>query len=110
MVSAIGNEVVSWRTVVNPVRYWRVMTGGASSVQVSEGTGPFDAARFAYAMTRVDGSSGLTCGVPIADLAVNWDQDRAEQLFALIAEDRTDEVGDGLCTPSGMPQSTGRST
>jgi LCP family protein required for cell wall assembly len=103
VVSAIGKEVLNWRTIVNPVRYWRVATGGAESVQVSDGTGPFSAARFAYAMTRVDGS-GLTCGVPIADLAVNWDRERADQLFALIAEDRTDEVGGDLCTPSGMPQ------
>jgi LCP family protein required for cell wall assembly len=104
VVSAIGNEVLNWRTVVNPVRYWRVVTGGASSVEISDGTGPLSAARFAYAMTRVDGENGLTCGVPIADLAVNWDQERAEQLFTLIAEDRTDEVGGELCTPSGMPE------
>jgi LCP family protein required for cell wall assembly len=104
VVSAIGSEVLDWRTIVNPVRYWRVMNGGASSVEVSDGTGPFAAARFAYNMTRVDGDGGLTCGVPIADLAVNWDQERAGQLFDLIAEDRTDEVGGDLCTPSGMPQ------
>ena len=103
VVSAIGKEVLNWRTIVNPVRYWRVATGGASSVEVSDGTNPFSAARFAYAMTRVD-KAGLTCGVPIADLAVNWDQERAEQLFQLIIEDRTDEVGEELCTPSGMPQ------
>ena len=104
VVSAIGNEVVNWRTVVNPLRYWRVVTGGASSVEVSEGLNPLSAGRFAYAMTRVDGDSGLTCGVPIADLAVNWDRERADHLFALIAEDRTDEVGAELCTPSGMPE------
>jgi DNA-directed RNA polymerase specialized sigma24 family protein len=28
VVSAIGSEVLSWRTIVNPVRYWRVVTGG----------------------------------------------------------------------------------
>jgi LCP family protein required for cell wall assembly len=103
VVSAIGSEILNWRTVVNPVRYWRVMTGGASSVEVSDGTNPISAGRFAYNMTRVD-DGGLTCGVPIADLAVNWDQERAGQLFDLIAEDRTDEVGKELCTPSGMLQ------
>ena len=102
VVGAIGHEVLNWRTIVNPVRYWRVATGGASSVQISDGTNPFSIASFVYAMTRVD-SSGLTCGVPIADLAVHWDEERAKQLFQLIAEDRTDEVGNDLCTPSGMP-------
>jgi LCP family protein required for cell wall assembly len=104
VVSAIGSEVVSWQTIVNPVRYWRVVFGGASSVSVSEGTGPIDAGRFAYAMTRVDGSDGLTCTVPIADLEVNWDSERAPRLFGLIREDRTDEVGGDLCTPTGMPE------
>lgn len=102
VVSAIGQEIVSWQTVVNPVRYWRVVFGGAESVTVSEGTGPFDAARFAYAMTRVNGKDGLTCGVPIVDLAVNWDPERAPRLFELIAQDRTDQIGRALCTPSGQ--------
>jgi LCP family protein required for cell wall assembly len=102
VVSAIGSEIASWRTVVNPVRYWRVVTSGAASVRVSEGTGPLAAAKFALGMTRVDGESGLTCGVPIADLAVNWDRERADRLFRLIAEDRTDEIGGDLCRPTGI--------
>ncbi len=104
VVSAIGDEVVSWKTVVNPVRYWRVVFGGADTVRVSDGTGPIDAARFAYAMTRVNGTDGLTCGVPISDLAVHWDSERAPALFKLIAEDRTDEVGKDLCSPTGVKQ------
>jgi LCP family protein required for cell wall assembly len=102
VVSAIGSEIVSWQTLVNPVRYWRVVTSGAASVRVSEGTGPVSAAQFALGMTRVDGESGLTCGVPIADLAVNWDRERADRLFELIATDRTDEIGDDLCRPTGI--------
>jgi hypothetical protein len=53
-------------------------------------------------MTRVNGQSGLTCGVPISDLAVHWDPERSHKLFALIAGDHTDQVGNDLCTPSGM--------
>jgi LCP family protein required for cell wall assembly len=104
VVSAIGSEVVSWKTLVNPVRYWRVVFGGAESVRVSKGTGPIDAARFAYAMTRVNGKDGLTCGVPISDLAVHWDSQRAPALFKLIQEDRTKDVGKDLCSPSGIKQ------
>ncbi len=40
VVGAIGHEVVSWKTFVNPVRYWRVVTGGANTVRVSKDTGP----------------------------------------------------------------------
>jgi LCP family protein required for cell wall assembly len=104
VVGAIGSEVVSWKTVVNPLRYWNVMTAGASAVRVGEETGPFSAGRFALGMTRTDGGSGLTCGVPIADLAVNWDRERADRLFELIREDRTSEVGGQLCTPTGQPR------
>jgi LCP family protein required for cell wall assembly len=102
VVSAIGHEVLSWKTVVNPLRYWRVVTSGAESVRTSEGLGPFAAAKFALGMTGSGGKSGLTCGVPITDLAVHWDTARAERLFTLISQDRTDEVGKDLCQPTGI--------
>ena len=103
VVSAIGKEILSWQTVVNPVRYYRVVTGGAESVRLGEGTGPVALGRFALAMNRVNGKDGLTCGVPIADLAVNWDAERSERLFTLIRENRADEIGKKLCTPTGRP-------
>jgi hypothetical protein len=53
-------------------------------------------------MTAVNGKDGLTCGVPIADLAVHWDTARADAMFKLIAQDRTADIG-RLCTPSGQP-------
>ena len=55
-------------------------------------------------MTRVDGDSGLTCGVPIQDLAVTWDEERSEELVSYIREDDTASIPDNLCTPSGMPR------
>jgi hypothetical protein len=55
-------------------------------------------------MTRVNGEDGLTCTVPIADLAVNWDRERADQLFQHIIDDDTDGIGNRLCTPTGLPR------
>ena len=55
-------------------------------------------------MNRVNGTNGLTCGVPIADLQVNWDAERSEQLFKLLRENRADEIDKSLCTPTGRPQ------
>jgi LCP family protein required for cell wall assembly len=104
VVSAIGHEVVSWKTVLNPVRYWHVVTAGADSVKVGKGTNPVNAAAFATAMTHVNGKNGLTCGVPISDLYVHWDPVRSKQLFGLIAKDDTSKVGKALCTPSGLRQ------
>jgi hypothetical protein len=40
--------------------------------------------------------------VPISDLAVHWDTERAEQLFALIKADRTADIPKGLCRQSGL--------
>jgi anionic cell wall polymer biosynthesis LytR-Cps2A-Psr (LCP) family protein len=102
VVAAIGREVISWQTILNPVRYWNVVTGGARSVQVSDGSGPVAAGKFAVGMTRLNGQSGMTCGVPIADLAVNWDSERAGRLFELIRTDQTQRIGKDLCRPSGM--------
>ncbi len=104
VVSAVGSKVVSPWTVVNPLRWYGVNMAAAESVSVGEGTGPISAARFAWAMTRVDGDAGLTCGVPISDLAVTWDAERAPELFQHIIDDDTSNVPDQLCTPSGLPQ------
>jgi LCP family protein required for cell wall assembly len=103
VVSAVGAKAASPWTVINPVRYVRLAAAGSGSLRVGEDTGMISTLRFAWAMTRVNGTNGLTCGVPIADLAVNWDEERSERLFALIAQDRTGDVPKSLCTPSGLP-------
>jgi hypothetical protein len=77
---------------------------GAESFNVSDGTSPLALGRFAFAMTRVNGDNGLTCGVPIRDLAVTWDEERSKQLFKHIIEDDTSGIPDQLCTPTGMPK------
>ncbi len=102
VVSAVGSEAVSPWSILNPVRYFRLSSAGADSLAVGQDTGPIDTARFAWAMTRVNGENGLTCSVPIADLTVRWDRERALQLFQLIKEDRTEDIPDDLCRPSGL--------
>jgi LCP family protein required for cell wall assembly len=104
VVSAVGSKAASPWSILNPVRYAGLANAGADSLRLGENTGPFDTVRFAWAMTRVSGDKGLTCGVPIADLAVNWDSERAPRMFKLIREDRTGDVPRKLCTPSGMPR------
>lgn len=102
VVSAIGSKALSPWTFINPLRYFNLSKSSASSFSVSDGTSPISLGRFAFAMTRVDGEKGLTCGVPISDLAVNWDSERAPALFKLIAEDDTASIPNSLCTPSGL--------
>jgi LCP family protein required for cell wall assembly len=104
VVSAIGSEATSPWSVINPVRYYRLNMAGARAVRVSEETSPFALAQWALAMTRVDGENGLTCGVPVADFAVNWDAERSEQMFTYIREDKTADIPKKLCTPTGFPR------
>lgn len=102
VVSAVGSKAASPWSVLNPVRYARLADAGSQSLRLGESTGPIDTLRFAWAMTRVTGENGLTCGVPIVDLAVNWDPERAPRLFKIIREDRVDEMPKNLCRPSGL--------
>jgi LCP family protein required for cell wall assembly len=103
VVSAVGHKAVSPWSVINPVRYVRLNMAASRSLRVGEDTGMLATLKFAYAMTRVSGQNGLTCGVPISDLAVHWDPVRSKRLFRLIAEDRTADVSRSLCRPSGLP-------
>lgn len=103
VVSAIGAEVVSPWSVLNPIRYWRLNNALPDFFVFGEGMGPVRAAGWALAMTRVNGKDGLTCTVPLANGSAEWDAERSEQMFRAIIEDDTDAIGKSLCTPSGLP-------
>ncbi|ABL80909.1 MULTISPECIES: LCP family protein [unclassified Nocardioides] len=105
VVAAVGDEVVSPWTVLNPVRYWRLSNAVPDFFAFGEGTSPVRAAMWASSMTHVNGENGLSCVVPIADLAVHWDAERSQQMFRYIIEDRTDAIPASLCTPTGLPKS-----
>jgi len=102
VVSAVGAKAASPWSILNPVRYYRLAMAGSNSLRVGEDTGMIATLRFAWAMTRVNGSNGLTCGVPISDLAVHWDPERSGRLFRLIKQDRTGDIPKRLCRPSGL--------
>ena len=63
--------------------------------------GPVRSAMWATAMTRVNGDEGLTCVVPLQDLAVHWDPEKAPEMFDKIIKDETDTIDDALCSPTG---------
>jgi LCP family protein required for cell wall assembly len=100
----IGKKVVSPWSVINPFRYWNLNMAATEAVAVGEGMGPIRAAMWASAMTNVGGEDGLTCGVPIADLSVQWDEERSKQMFKAIIEDDTDSISKKLCNPTGLAQ------
>jgi hypothetical protein len=51
----------------------------------------------------VNGKSGLTCSMPIADQAIHWDKERALALLKFIKTDSTGDIPKKLCTPTGLP-------
>jgi LCP family protein required for cell wall assembly len=104
VVSAVGKKAVSPWTVVNPFRYWDINMAAPEAFAFGEGTSPLRAAMWAMAMTRVNGDNGLTCGVPIVDLLVHWDEARSKEMFQHVIEDDTDGIPKGLCTPTGFPR------
>ncbi|HYF74362.1 MAG TPA: LCP family protein [Nocardioides sp.] len=104
VVAAVGDEVVSPWTVLNPVRYWRLSNAVPDFFAFGEGTSPLRAAMWASSTTHVNGENGLSCVVPISDLAVHWDPERSEQMFRYIIEDKTDDIPASLCTPTGLPK------
>lgn len=104
VISSVGDKVKSPMTFINPVRYFRINNAMTKSVKISEGTGPIALANFAWAMTRVNGKSGYTCGIPIADLSVRWDRERALKFLSYIKQDKVGDMPKSLCTDSGLPK------
>lgn len=101
VVAAVGAEVFSPWTFINPVRYWRLVNAVPDFFAFGEGMGPVGAGKWVLAMRNVD----LSCVVPIADLGVHWDPARSKQMFDLIKKDRTADIPKALCTPTGLPKS-----
>ncbi len=104
VIGGLGSKLRSPMTVLDPIRYLRVVTGGASAVSVDDTASVVDMARFALALSGAMGSNGRNCNVPIIDLAVNWDAARAPAFFEHLRTDTTDELDD-LCTKDGLPPS-----
>ena len=101
VVAAVGDEVLSPWTFLNPVRYWRLNMAMPDFFAFGEGASPVTAAKWAMAMTNVD----LSCVVPISDLAVHWDPSRSKQMFDYIKQDKTGDIPKSLCTATGLPKS-----
>jgi LCP family protein required for cell wall assembly len=100
VVSAVGDEALSPWTFLNPFRYWDFTMSAADSVTVDEDLSVIGMGRFAWGMTHAE----LNCVVPISDLAVHLDPTRSKQMFTLLRDDDTSEIGKSLCTRSGLPR------
>ncbi|QNE20712.1 LytR family transcriptional regulator [Kribbella qitaiheensis] len=98
MIGAVADKAVSPKTVLNPLRYYKVGTASADALTIDNDMGPFDLFKFAKAMKAVaGGGNGVTLTVPISDTnlstpagsAVKWDTAKAKALFQALKEDKT---------------------
>ena len=62
VIGGLGGKLRSPMTVIDPIRYFRVVTGGAASVSVDNTAGVVDMARFALALSGV--VEGFVTGQP----------------------------------------------
>lgn len=104
IVNQIGHKAKSPLTVLDPFRYYKLNKAASTSLKVSKGTGVLSMVSFAWAMGHLHGSSGMTCGMPIANLSVQWDSTRALQLLHYLKTDTTKAIPKALCTKSGLPK------
>jgi LCP family protein required for cell wall assembly len=99
VVNAVGHKALSPWTFLNPFRYWNLNMSAADSLQVDQDLSAVGMGRFAWGMTHAK----LNCVVPISNLSVQLDPARSQEMFKLIREDRTGDIGKNLCTRSGLP-------
>ena len=104
VIGGLGAKLRQPATVLDPLRYFEVVNGGAAAVSVDDDATIPEMAKFAMALSDAMGSKGQNCNVPISDLAVHWDSVRAPEFFEHVRTDTTEELGD-LCTKDGLPPS-----
>jgi LCP family protein required for cell wall assembly len=100
LISAIGKEAASPKTLVNPFQAFPLASSAGHALSVDDGTGPVDLARFALAMRAVSGSGAIELTVPIggqarksgAGAVVLWDEAKAQQLFDAIRSNDTEAI------------------
>lgn len=104
VIGQIGEKAATPSTLLNPFKL-NGLKAAASGIAVGKDMSTLAIARFAWAFRSVSGGSALTCGVPISDLYIHWDDARAKKMFGYIVDDKTKDIPKNLCTPSGLPKS-----
>ena len=100
MLAAIAKDAASPVTVINPVRYFRLVTSGLGSITIGEDTSFLEVVKMANAMRKVSSGQGLTLTVPVSNpgaytpvgSAVIWNEQDAKAMFEDIARGDTSNL------------------
>lgn len=100
LLGGIVDETLDPALLLNPPGAYRTADAGGEGLRVDGGTGPVDLGRFLLGMRSVSGPDGVQLTVPIsnpdlrtsAGSAVEWDEERSEELFDALRADDTGQV------------------
>ena len=100
MLAAVAEKSASPVTVVNPVRYFRLMTSGFDAITIGQDTSFLQVVKMANAMRKVSSGQGLTLTVPVSNpgaytpvgSAVIWNEQEAKAMFDDIARGDTSDL------------------
>jgi LCP family protein required for cell wall assembly len=100
LIAAIGKEAASPLTLANPFQAFPLASSAGGALAADDDTGLFDLARFALGMRAVAGGGAVTLTVPVADatrrtdagIVVDWDAERANQVFDAIRTNDTESI------------------
>ena len=103
VIGGIGTAVLTPATFLNPLRWAQVNNSAASAIAVSENVSMIEFARFAWALSNAMSGAGVNCTVPIRDLRVTWDAERANSYFTHLRNGTAEQLG-ALCTDNGLEE------
>ncbi|WP_399552546.1 LCP family protein [Streptomyces sp. YIM 98790] len=101
-LGALGDQVASPGTLLNPFRLYPTMGASLDSLIVDEDMNAWELAQMFLALRGVQGEGGTQMNVPVANpgfatdkgSAVLWDEERSRQLFDQIRNDEKITVTD----------------
>lgn len=101
MIAAVAKKAMSPMSVVNPMTYWSLNKAGAAALTAGDDTGLPQIAPAALAFLSISKGEGLALTVPISNMnmqtsnagsAVDWDKNKAAQLFGYLAKGDTSQL------------------
>lgn len=100
VLGAMAKKAASPATILDPVRYWRVVNAGTNSLAVGQNASMLSAARMVIALAKVSSGDGMTLTVPVANAnastsagsSVLWNNEQAKEMFGDIKRGDTTDL------------------
>lgn len=102
MISAVADKAATPMTILNPARYWSLMTASSDAVKLGQDTSFAETFQAAMAMRSLAGGKGTTLTVPVSDpnastsagSAMIWHKKKSKALFEDLAAGDTSNLAE----------------